>query len=194
MKDTTVAARYARALFLLTEKRGETVRALEDLKSLWSVVKPGTPVGRLLSTPQVLLSDKRRVLQTQLEGKCLKSVALFLDLLLRKTRLVEMETIVGQYEALVEKQQGIERVTVTSAVPMTAAELERLRVTMQQQRGTTVLWAPVALTFGTTVRLTNTVDESLVGGAAVRFGDHVLDRSVHSLLEAIGRQLYETSV
>jgi F0F1-type ATP synthase delta subunit len=52
---------------------------------------------------------------------------------------------------------------------------------MQQQRGTTV-------------RLTNTVDASLVGGAAVRFGDHVLDRSVHSLLEAIGRQLYETSV
>jgi len=181
MKDTTVAARYAQALFILTEKRGETVRALEDLKGLWDVMRPGSPVGRLLDTPQVLLSDKRRVLQKQLEGRCLKSVALFVDLLLRKKRMAELEAIVGQFEALVEKQQGIERVTVTSAVPMNADELERLRATVAKQRGTTI-------------RLTNTVDPPLVGGATVRFGDHVLDRSVHSLLEAIGRQLYETSV
>ena len=34
MKDTTAAARYAKALFNVTEKRGETDRALEDLHGL----------------------------------------------------------------------------------------------------------------------------------------------------------------
>ena len=69
MRDSSVAGRYARALFLLTEKRGETVAALEDLKGMWEVLKPGTRVGDLFATPQVLLADKRRVL---LEGLILK--------------------------------------------------------------------------------------------------------------------------
>ena len=79
MKDSTVAARYARALFLLTEKRGETVRALEDLKSMWEVLKPGSRVGALLATPQVLLSDKRKALLQVFEGKAVHSIVLFVD-------------------------------------------------------------------------------------------------------------------
>ena len=34
IKDTTVARRYARALFLVTEKRRETVTVLEQIKNL----------------------------------------------------------------------------------------------------------------------------------------------------------------
>src|SRR5258705_13479314 len=101
MQDTTVAARYARALFIVTSKRKETPQALEDLKGLWQVVRPGTPVGHLLATPQVLLADKRRVLLAGLEGKVVRSVALFVDLLLRKGRLIQLESIVKEFEALV---------------------------------------------------------------------------------------------
>ena len=39
MKDAGVAARYARALFIVTEQRGETVRALDDMKGLWTARK-----------------------------------------------------------------------------------------------------------------------------------------------------------
>ena len=44
------------------------------------------------------------------------------------------------------------------------------------------------------VRLTTEVDPSLLGGALVRIGDRVIDRTVRTLLEAIGHQLYEASV
>ena len=56
IKDTGVAARYARALFIITERRGETPQAMLDLRGAWEAMRPGTPAGRLLATPLVLLS------------------------------------------------------------------------------------------------------------------------------------------
>ena len=181
MKDTTVAARYARALFIVTEKRGETAAALVDLKALWEVVKPGTPVGRLMDSPLVLLSDKRRVLREQLAKSVHLSVVLFLDLLLRKKRVGELETIVFEYEALVERAQGIQRAQVVSAVPLTDAESTRLHGSLERVTGKKI-------------RLTRAVAPELIGGALVRIGDRVIDRTVQNLLAKIGEQLYEASV
>jgi F-type H+-transporting ATPase subunit delta len=181
MQDTSVAGRYARALFIVTSKRGETPQALEDLKGLWQIAQPGTPVARLLATPQVLLTDKRRVLLAGLEGKTLRSVALFIDLLLRKGRLGHLGTIVTEFEALVEREQGIQRATVTSAVPLNESEMALLH---RELEGKT----------GKKIRLTAQVEPALVGGALVRIGDRVVDRSVQTLLAAVERQLLEASV
>jgi len=181
MKDVAVAARYARALFILTERRGETVRTLEDLKGVWEVLRPSTRVGALLATPQVLLSDKRKVVAQVFGGRVTPAVVLFIDLMLRKKRLHELELIVKEFEAIVERQQGIVRAQVTSAVPLTTDETARLHAELEQRTKSKI-------------RLTADVDPSLVGGALVRIGDRVIDRTVRTLLEQLGRQLAEVSV
>lgn len=180
-QDIGVAARYARALFIVTEKRGETAVAMTDLRSSWETIRPGTAAARLLATPLVLLSDKRKAVQDVLGGRALRSVALFVDLLLRKKRLAELPAIVSEFESLVEKQQGIQRAQVVSAVPLT--EAERARVHAEVERMT-----------GRKIRLTTEVDSRLLGGALVRIGDRVIDRSVRSLLDAVEQRLLETSV
>lgn len=181
MKDTTVGARYATALFLVTEKRGETPRALEDLKGIGAVITPGGRVGTLLATPQVLLSDKRKVVLAVLEDKVLRSVALFVDLLLRKKRLGEFETVVTQFEALVEKRQGIRRAQVVSAVPLERQELERLHAELER-------------TTGKKINLAADVDPRLIGGALVRIGDRVVDRTVRGMLDSLAEHLSEVTV
>lgn len=181
MKDTTVAARYARALFIVTEKRGETERALEDLQALAALFRPDTAVGRLMATPQVLLADKRKALLGVLKGRALDSVALFGDLLLRKKRIRELDIIATEFEALVEKKQGVQRAHAVSAVPLEPAELQRLHAELER-------------TTGAKIKLTTEVDPDLLGGALVRIGDRVIDRSVKSLLEAIEEQLMHVVV
>jgi len=47
---------------------------------------------------------------------------------------------------------------------------------------------------GKKIVLDTALDPGLLGGAYVRIGDRVVDRSVRSLLEAIAKQLYEVSV
>jgi F-type H+-transporting ATPase subunit delta len=179
--DTTVAARYARALFIVTEKRGETAQALGDLQGLLATLKPGSPAARLVATPLVLLSDKRKVVMQVLEGRAMRSVTLFADLLLRKKRLNELPGIVSEFEALVEKQQGIQRAQVVSAVPLVESERERLHAEIEKMTGKKI-------------RLTTEVDSRLLGGALVRIGDRVIDRSVRTLLDSVEHRLLETSV
>ncbi len=181
MKDTTVAARYARALFIVTEKRKETTRALEDLKGAWEVLRPGTRAGTMLATPQVRMTDKRAALRTTFENRVLRIVAVFIDLLLRKRRLGELETIVHEFEALVERMQGIQRAHAVSAVPLAAGERDRLHGELER-------------TTGKKIKMTTEVDGELIGGVLVRIGDRVIDRSVRTLLEKIEQQLLETNV
>ena len=181
MRDITVASRYAQALFTVTEKRGETERALGELLGLAGIFAHGTRVGAMLRSPLVLLSDQRKVVAEVLESRTLKSVALFLDLLLRKKRIGEFAEIVSQFEALVERRQGVRRAHVTSAVPLTGDEEARLLQSLERYTKSRI-------------KLTREVDPRLVGGAQVRIGDRVFDRSVRTLLESIEHTLLEMSV
>jgi F-type H+-transporting ATPase subunit delta len=181
MKDTTVASRYAQALFTVTEKRGETERALADLQGLAKALAPGTRAGSLLRSPLVLMSDKRRVVVEVLARHTLRGVAVFVDLLLRKKRMAEFPGIVEQFEALVERKQGVRRAHVVSAVPLTADETARLHKELERYTMSRI-------------KLTSEVDGRLLGGALVRIGDRVIDRSVRTLLDTIQQNLYELNV
>jgi F-type H+-transporting ATPase subunit delta len=181
LKDVIVAARYAKALFITSEKRGETAQALEDLRGLSAVLEPGSRVGNFLASPQVRLPDKREVLKRGFEGKVLRTVIVFVDLLLRKRRLADFPTIVPEFEALVENAMGIKRAHVVSAIPLLAEETRELHRRLEQYTRSHI-------------KLTTEVDPALIGGALVRIGDRVVDRSAKSLLEAIERQLEEVSV
>jgi len=181
IKDTTVAARYARALFIVTEKRRETEAALPQMKGMLAVLEPGSRVGGYLASPGLRLSDKRAALKQTLDKVVLPIVAVFVDLLLRKKRLREFAGVVQEFEALVEKQQGIQRAEVVSAVPLGPAETKRLHAALEQRTGKKI-------------RLTASIDADLLGGALVRIGDHLVDRSVRTLLDRVSQQLSEVSV
>jgi F-type H+-transporting ATPase subunit delta len=181
VKDVIVSARYAKALFIVTEKRRETARALEDMKGLVAILRPGSRVGDFLASPQARLADKRAVLRKAFADRVVGSVSLFIDLLLRKHRLVDFVTIVEEFEALVEHALGIKRAHVVSAVPLAVEESRRLHETLERYTQSHI-------------KLTSDVDPSLLGGALVKIGDRVVDRTVRSLLEAIGKQLHEVPV
>jgi F-type H+-transporting ATPase subunit delta len=190
MKETTVSGRYARALFLLTEKQQAKLgapflellqRSLDELRGLAGIAGPGTRLGDFLSNPQVRITDKRALLAKGLEGRTLPSVRVFADLLLRKKRLVLVGEIAREFQVLVERAQGLQRATVVSATPLTDAERKTLHERLQKSTGKKIV-------------LDAAVDRELIGGAYVRIGDRVVDRSVRTLLQSIGEQLYETSV
>jgi F-type H+-transporting ATPase subunit delta len=181
VRDTTVAARYARALFIVTERRKETVVALADLAALGGLLAPGSRAARFFASPEVRLPDKRALLTSMLDKRAARTVVVFMDLLLRKKRLHELATIVSEFQALVERAQGIQRAHLVSAAPFRKPELERLQAELESATRSTI-------------KLSTEVDPELIGGALVRIGDRVIDRSVRTLLGAIAAQLHEVSV
>lgn len=190
IKDASISARYARALQILTEKQtaksGQALipvlqRTLEELQGLSGIASPDSRLGKFLMDPQVSPADRRKVLEQGLQGKVLPSVRVFADLLLRKKRFTMIASVAHEFQAIVERIQGLERATVVSAVPLTDGEQKRLHTELERFTGKKIV-------------LDVQVDAALVGGAYVRIGDRVIDRSVKTLLEAIANQLYEVSV
>ncbi len=189
-RDASIAGRYARALLLLTErqsaKTGEPLlarleRTLEELEGLESLTAPGTRLGVFLVDPQVSPADRRKVLEQGLKGRAMPSVQVFADLLLRKKRIGITGSIAREFKAIVERIKGLERATVVSAVPLDATEIRRLHAELERVTGKKIV-------------LETQLDPTVLGGAYVRIGDRVVDRTVSTLLEAIANQLYEVSV
>jgi len=190
MSESHVAGRYAKALFLLAErvaaKGGQPLlglleRTLEELEGVAVLLGHGTPAWEFLENPQVNPADKHRALAKAFENRTLRSVAVFTDLLLRKKRLRFLGDIARDFRALVEQAQGLEEAHLVSAVAMTRDEIARLHAELERTTRKKIV-------------LSETVDPSLVGGAYVRIGDRIIDRSVRTLLEAISHQLYDVSV
>ena len=186
MRDSNVAGRYAKALQLLVERKApgrvaELEGALEDLRGFSGIAQPGSRFGEYLADPKVRFEDKRALLRKGLDGHCRRTVIVFIDLLLRKHRLVLIRQVLDAFEGLVEKARGVQRAQVVSAVPLTPDETARVHAQLEKWTGLKIV-------------LTSEVDPALVGGAYARVGDRIVDRSVKSLLEAVAHQLYEVSV
>ncbi len=190
IKDASVAARYARALQILTEsqaaKAGQPAlamleSALAELQGLVGVIGSESRAGKFLLDPQISPADRRRALEQALKDRVSPGVRVFADLLLRKKRLVILDTIAHEFQVIVERVKGLERATVVSAVPLTGPERDKLHAELQRFTGKKIV-------------LESQVDPALVGGAYVRIGDRVIDRSVRTLLTSLAHQLYEVSV
>jgi F-type H+-transporting ATPase subunit delta len=188
VRDSTVAGRYARALQLLTERHASGAalleqldRSLEDLRSVAAVVRGGTRLGDLLAHPQVRPEDKRAVLRKALDGRALRTVTVFADLLLRKKRLGLIDDVVREFAILVERAHGTRHAVVVSAVPLTKDELDRLHANLEKRTGLKIT-------------ISAKTDPELVGGGYARIGDRIIDRSVRTLLQTISNRLYDVSV
>jgi F-type H+-transporting ATPase subunit delta len=156
-------------------------RTLDELQTLAQLTAPGSSLGNFLLDPEISPVDRRRVLETGLKGRAMPSVQVFADLLLRKKRIGITGAIAREFKAIVERAKGLERATVVSAVPLHQAELTRLHGELERVTGKKIV-------------LETRIETALLGGAYVRIGDRVVDRSVKTLLESIANQLYETSV
>lgn len=190
MRDTAVAGRYAQALHLLVQKKTgsgtpayleQLTTVHQDLLGLAELAKPGSRIGDFLASPEVRPQDKRDALKRGLGGRATPAVVVFADLLLRKKRMNIAPEIAREFGEIVDRAQGLQRAELVSAVPLMPAEKSRLVTELQRVTGHKI-------------ELTERLEPGLLGGAYVRIGDRVIDRSVKSLLEVIAQKLYETSV
>jgi len=171
----TVARPYAKAAFAYAREAGAL-----DKWSVW-LQTAATIVGsdeyeQLASSPNV--SDEQLLelivgicgdrLDTQ--GRAL------LDLLAENDRVGYVPEGAAHFEELKSEDQNVADVEIVSAVPLDAAQQQRLAGALRTR-------------LRRDVRLHCTVDPALVGGAVVRSGDLLIDGSLANKLERLGTAL-----
>ena len=169
----SAARRYAEALLALSPNERAVAELRTSLEKLAPVFDRVTVAG--LRDPSVPMKARIEALGSALSGEP-ATVRSLMVLLLETDRIALVPQIALAFGDLVDRREGIAKARITTAVPLKDAEQRELvnRLERESKRK---------------LRATFAVDPTLIGGAKVQIGDHLIDSSVRAKLVALGRQL-----
>ena len=175
MKNTKVAARYARALLELAIEQKNVDSVLGDMQVFAATVKDSRDFEVLLSSPIVKADKKIEIFKMAFEP-FEKTTQEFMALITNNGREAMLGDIAEAFEAQVQEYRGIVPVTITSAIQLDASTRD-------------AIIAKVQSSVEGKLEVEEKIDESLIGGFVVRMGDLRIDASVASQLNNLKQRL-----
>lgn len=182
--QASLAGRYASALFELVseaEAKGATVTVVEsDLEKLSSALGESADLRALITNPEV----SRDAAQAAINGvaKLLKLSDLtgkFLGVLAQNRRLAQLPAIIRAFNTIAAAQRGEVTAEVSSAHPLSDAQLASLKDKLTAREGRTV-------------KLKTNVDPDLLGGLVVTIGSKRIDGSIKTRLNTLANKMMKT--
>lgn len=165
--------RYAEALIDLARDPAAVERYRASLERLADAIGPASIA--MLRDPRVSLDHRRAALTAALKDEP-PEVRSLLVLLLERQRIALLPAVARYFGEIVDRRAGIEKAKITT--PIEIAQTDRDEMVRRLERSS-----------GRKVRATFIVDPSLLGGAKVQIGDHVIDTSLAAQLQEMAREL-----
>ncbi|MBI3088283.1 MAG: ATP synthase F1 subunit delta [Candidatus Omnitrophica bacterium] len=176
-----VSARYAEALFGLIKPSGRLAEAAQELARVGALIRAHADLPQFLCNPGVEAEDKLGVLERLLGGGWSGDVRAFVRLVLSMGRPEYLVEMADAFQALVDEDAGLLRVTVRSAHPLSAAARERLTRQLERLERRRI-------------EMAEATDPELIGGIQVELDHRVLDGSVKTKLAELRQRLKSVRV
>jgi F-type H+-transporting ATPase subunit delta len=101
----------------------------------------------------------------------------FAKLVARNNDIAILDKIIGEFEKIWNREQGLVHAEVVSAKALDKTSVKKIHDYI------------IKLLNAKQVELTQKIDENLLGGAIVKYGDKVLDGSLKTKLSELGRAM-----
>jgi F-type H+-transporting ATPase subunit delta len=170
---------YAEALFEVAREKGNLDSIGRDLGQFADVLAEDRDLQVFLFSPHFSSAEKTEGLGKAVSGADAELVN-FLDLLIEKGRTTEIFRIRERFEQLWKQENKRLDVTVTSAVELDPAVVEKVGSEVERQTGQKV-------------ELASRVDDEILGGIVLQVGNMVLDASIRSRLEKLRKSVAQAS-
>lgn len=181
VSGSSLAERYAIALYAHAEESGQLDRTVEQMAALSRLIDESPDLQRLLETPLINVHEARRaalvVLAEQGFGKILHD---FVGVVASNRRLGALRAIVSAFAALEAARRGVMVAHVASAHPL--SELQRVQLAARLTEAG----------FGN-VHFVETADPALLGGLVVKIGAQLYDTSLQSRLQRLQHAMKGTA-
>ena len=174
----TAARRYADAAFEIGRAERTLDRWERDLAELREAVAQAE-LQQLIEHPAVPYAEKERVLRRVVGSDVAPQAMNLILLMVRRGRPGQIGPMVGRFTELLRRERGISLAEVRTAQPLDDEQRDAITERLR------------SLT-GDKIEMSEVVDESLIGGIAVRIGDRLYDASVRSRLERLRARLTST--
>lgn len=177
----SIANVYAIAFLDAAAAAGDTQGLMEEFQSFVDLLNGNPQFQNLLFSGMIPKEEKIAIIERVIAPRASKTFTNFLWVLAEHGRKDLLREILAEALLEQEKRSGKERVTITSAKPLSAEELEKIR----QELAKHVSFDPI---------LIPKVDPKLIGGIVIRIGDTVYDSSLRSRLKGLRERLRERSL
>lgn len=168
-----IARPYAQALFDIAQGDNSIDRIEQGLVAFAALSEESADFARFLRSPVISSDEKANAVEAILSKAAADpTVANFVRVVAANGRLFALNTIIKAFRDLAAKARGETSAEVTSAVPLSPAQLESLAATLKAK-------------IGKTVTLIEHVDPSLIGGLQVKVGSQMIDSSLKTKLTAM---------
>jgi F-type H+-transporting ATPase subunit delta len=176
MLNPRLAGRYAKSLLTLAIEKNQLDSAYKDMQFLHSVSKLNREFVTVLKSPVISPDKKESILEAVTNGKISELTSLFIRLLIRKGREMNLPEITSAFIDQYKENQEIHTVKLTTAAPVSE---EVKQAIVNQVKSQTSL---------KNIELTAAVDEDLIGGFVLQIGDTLVDASIAYDLNVIRKQ------
>ena len=181
MQPVAVAKRYARALADYVEGKRKGPARLEAVAGELALVSralladPRFP--RFFADPSIPLADKHKAIDGLAHRTGLTDeLRNFLTILVTNRRLGAIGSIQQAFETIKNERLGSVAAETTTAVPLSAAELRKLKAALEKLTGREVTIEP-------------RVDPAVLGGVLTRIGSKVYDGTLRHQLDTLRARL-----
>lgn len=168
-----IAGRYATALFDLAEEQNALDDVQRDLQTITSLLEESADLVKVVRSPVISRQDQARAMNAVLEaagaGQTVKN---FVGVVAQNRRLFALPGMIRAYNELLAQHRGEVSASVTSALPLSEEQRQKLSDTLKQA-------------VGRDVNIETSVDEGLLGGMVVRVGSRMVDYSLATKLNSL---------
>jgi F-type H+-transporting ATPase subunit delta len=176
MSNSTVAKRYALALFQISKENNLLDQMEEELRVVKQVITGSTDLTAVLKSPKVSIEQKKQLIKgsfSTIHPFVLNTLMILID----RHREDQIAEVADHFVALANEVRGIAEAKVYSVRPLTDSEKEALSASFAAKVGKKSL------------RIENIVDTDLLGGLKLRIGNRIYDGSLRGKLDRLERNL-----
>ena len=171
-----VAGRYANALFDLALETSKVDVFDEEVKLVLDTMKNDREFLKVLNHPQVSGDEKFSILENAFKGKISDEIIGLFSVALRKNRETQIIDMLNIFSKKVKEYKGIETAFVTSAKPLSDAQIESIKEKLSKNLNKQIF-------------IQADVDETLLGGVCIKVAGHIIDGSIKKQLDDLKNQL-----
>lgn len=173
----SLQGRYASALFDIASEKGLVTAVESDLDKLGDALGQSKELANLIRNPQISREAAGKAMDGVADVLGLSDLTKnFVGVLAANRRLGALAEIVRAFSAIAAAQRGEVNAEVTSAHPLTDAQLAELTQKLKAREGKEI-------------KLKASVDPEILGGLVVRIGSRQIDGSIRTRLNSLANAM-----
>jgi F-type H+-transporting ATPase subunit delta len=179
--DRTLAASYSKALFNAALKAGVEAQIADQAEQIERVVLREKKFMAFMEAPNIPRDAKEQIFQKVFGPTYHRLLIDFVRLLIRRGRLDYFFAALDGVQDCYREHIGLKSAEVVSAVPLIAADQERLKAILERHTGKklSIKWQ---------------VDAEVLGGIRFRCGDILIDTTLSNGLRLLRSELASARV